>query len=245
MRGSSLCRRKYVLPKDPRTTGQLRARAALTAASKAWSHHPQLTEEHRREWRVAGAKVRSRPRLYQSGPLTGQMYFVARNCSRDRAGRELLLRATDPVRQSSERRRQPAKAVSQVTQSQRVARSTWEQYRIYTGDTPSQYRPSTLRHSKAGRAVPSAPRACKAVRNVRNWATCGGELRTARLAAVKLSTGWLSVVAQDSSPSTPALSLGERPPRPFGALCAPEPPGKDGPLTPTLSPSEGERGNRR
>ena len=129
MRGRKLCRRKYVVPKDPRTPGQLRARAALTAASKAWSHNPQLTEEHRREWRVAGAKVRSRPRLYQSGPLTGQMYFVARNCSRDRAGRELLLRATDPVGQSSGRSRQPAKAVSQVIQSQRVARSTWEQYR--------------------------------------------------------------------------------------------------------------------
>jgi hypothetical protein len=37
----------------------------------------------------------------------------------------------------------------------------------------------------------------------------------------------------------------ERPPRPLDALCAPEPPGKDGPLTPALSPSEGERENRR
>ena len=180
MRGPNLCRRKYVRPKDPRTPRQLRARAALTAASKAWSCNPQLTEEHRREWRVAGAKVQSRPRLYQSGPLTGQMYFVALNCSRDRVGRELLLRVTDPVRQSSARRQQPAKAVSQVTQSQRVARSTWEQYRIYTGVSPSQYRPSKLRHSKVGRAVPSAPRACKDVRNVRVWATCGGVLGTAR-----------------------------------------------------------------
>jgi hypothetical protein len=180
MRDSNLCRRKYVVPKDPRTTGQLRARAALTAASKAWSHHPQLTEEHRRDWRVAGAKVRSRPRLYQSGPLTGQMYFVARNCSRDRAGRDLLLRATDPVGQSSAGRRQPVEAASQGPQCQRVARSTWGQYRIYTGHTPSQYRPSTLRHSKAGRAVPSAPRACKHARNVRNWATYGGARGTAR-----------------------------------------------------------------
>ena len=180
MRGTNLCRRKYVVPRDPRTPGQLRARAALTAASKAWSHNPQLTEEHRRDWRVAGAKVRSRPRLYQSGPLTGQMYFVARNCSQDRAGRELLLRVADPAGQSSERRRQPAKAVSQVTQFQRVVRSTWEQYRIYTGVSPSQYRPHTLRHSKAGRAVLSAPRACKDVRNVRNWAIYGGALGTAR-----------------------------------------------------------------
>jgi hypothetical protein len=38
---------------------------------------------------------------------------------------------------------------------------------------------------------------------------------------------------------------GERRPQPFEAFPAPEPPAKDGPLTPTLSPSEGERGNRR
>jgi nucleoside-diphosphate-sugar epimerase len=34
-------------------------------------------------------------------------------------------------------------------------------------------------------------------------------------------------------------------PRPTDALCAPETAGKDGPLTPALSPSEGERGNTR
>jgi ceramide glucosyltransferase len=39
--------------------------------------------------------------------------------------------------------------------------------------------------------------------------------------------------------------LGERTSRPFDALCGPEPKGQDGPLTPALSPSEGERGNRR
>ena len=38
---------------------------------------------------------------------------------------------------------------------------------------------------------------------------------------------------------------GERTPQPIEAFSAPEPPAKDGPLTPALSPSEGERGNRR
>ena len=37
----------------------------------------------------------------------------------------------------------------------------------------------------------------------------------------------------------------ERIPRQTDALCALEPQGKDVPLTPALSPSEGERGNRR
>jgi hypothetical protein len=36
-----------------------------------------------------------------------------------------------------------------------------------------------------------------------------------------------------------------RTPRQFDALCAAEPQGKSGPLTPGLSPSEGERENRR
>ena len=40
-----------------------------------------------------------------------------------------------------------------------------------------------------------------------------------------------------------SLSPRERIPRPFDALCGPEP--QVGPLTPALSPSEGERGNRR
>jgi hypothetical protein len=31
----------------------------------------------------------------------------------------------------------------------------------------------------------------------------------------------------------------------FACFASPEPQGKDGPLTPALSPSEGERGNRR
>jgi transcription-repair coupling factor len=41
------------------------------------------------------------------------------------------------------------------------------------------------------------------------------------------------------------LTPRERTPRPSDALCAPEPQGKGGPLTPALSPSEGERENRR
>jgi hypothetical protein len=50
-------------------------------------------------------------------------------------------------------------------------------------------------------------------------------------------------------PLFPTLSRrsagGERTRRHFDALCAPEPRSQNGPLAPTLSPSEGERGNRR
>jgi hypothetical protein len=47
----------------------------------------------------------------------------------------------------------------------------------------------------------------------------------------------------DKFDGTPSPLLEERTPRHSDALCAPEP--QDGPLTPALSPSEGERENRR
>ena len=37
---------------------------------------PVLTEEQRRAWNAAAAKVRSRPRLWQSGPLSGETFFT-------------------------------------------------------------------------------------------------------------------------------------------------------------------------
>ena len=69
MRGRKLCRRSYVLPKDVRTAGRVRARGAFGAVAKAWSR--VLLEEQRRARNAAAAKVRSRPRLWQSGWLTG------------------------------------------------------------------------------------------------------------------------------------------------------------------------------
>ena len=87
MRGNKQCRRRYVVPRDPRTAGQLRARAAFGAASKTWSHSQELTEEQREAWRTEAAKVQSRPRLGQSGPLTGQQHFVGRKCAREQTGR--------------------------------------------------------------------------------------------------------------------------------------------------------------
>jgi hypothetical protein len=90
MRGGKQCRRRYVVPKDPRTPAQRRQRAALSAASKAWSQSQRLTQEQRQDWRAAGAKIQSRPRLSQSGPLTGQLHYVGRNCTLDQIGREML-----------------------------------------------------------------------------------------------------------------------------------------------------------
>jgi hypothetical protein len=130
MRGSKQCRRRYIVPNDPRTAGQLRARAAFGAASKAWSWSEQLTEEQREAWRTEGAKVQSRPRLGQSGPLTGQNHFIGRNCAKGQIGRE----------ENAERIRQKAESTSQVVQSQNVAQSTRETHRRCGVVAPCQTR---------------------------------------------------------------------------------------------------------
>ena len=76
VRDGKQIRRLYVPPHDPRTPAQLRSRARLNAASSKYSY--SLTEKQRNACIAAGAKRRSRPRLGQSGPLTGQQYSIHR-----------------------------------------------------------------------------------------------------------------------------------------------------------------------
>jgi hypothetical protein len=89
MRGGKLCRRRYVKPTRRRIGATARARGALGAMSKWW--RDLLTEEQRLAWIAYAAKVQSHPRLGQSGPLTGEQYFVGTNSARAGIGRELLL----------------------------------------------------------------------------------------------------------------------------------------------------------
>ena len=89
MRGKKFCRRRYFIPSNVRTAGRVRARGAFGSIAKAWSR--VLTEEQRRAWNAAAAKVRSRPRLRQSGWLSGQTYFQGICSARSRIGREMLL----------------------------------------------------------------------------------------------------------------------------------------------------------
>jgi hypothetical protein len=72
--GGKQCRRRWVRPKDPRTPAQVRNRARFGVASHKYSSG--LTK-HERDARItAAAKLQSRKRLGQSGPLTGQQYSV-------------------------------------------------------------------------------------------------------------------------------------------------------------------------
>ena len=87
--------RRYVVPALRRTPATARARGSLGALSKMW--RTLLTEEQRRGWNGAAAKVQSRPRLEQAGSLTGQAHFVGINSSRARINREVLLVAPERV----------------------------------------------------------------------------------------------------------------------------------------------------
>jgi hypothetical protein len=73
--GNKQVRHLYVKPRDPRTPRQRACRKRLALASRGYSK--ALTPEQQDACIAAGAKQRSRPRLDQSGPLTGQQYWVS------------------------------------------------------------------------------------------------------------------------------------------------------------------------
>jgi hypothetical protein len=80
--------RAYVIPKTVRNAATKRTRTAFGALSKAYS--TLLTREQQKAWNAAAAKVLSRPRLGQCGPLSGQEHFVGINSSRARIDRDWL-----------------------------------------------------------------------------------------------------------------------------------------------------------
>jgi hypothetical protein len=71
-------RRILVIPGNPQTEPQLLIRNFLGNAASLWR---QITEPQRLAWIAAAAQERSRPRLGQSGPLSGIQLFNKINCS--------------------------------------------------------------------------------------------------------------------------------------------------------------------
>ena len=116
--GNTQHRRRYVIPKDPRTPEQLLRRARFGAASIKYSR--SLTDQERKACIAAGAKLRSRPRLGQWGWLTGQQYLVRKECTLANG-------------QASTRNEEPAVEVQQL---QGVTGSTSERYRTTSGAIP-------------------------------------------------------------------------------------------------------------
>ena len=119
LRGNKQFRRRWVRPKDPRTPAQLQSRARLRIASRHYSS--RLTDEERDACIAAGAKRQSRPRLGQSGALTGQQYLVRNAYAKNAA---VKVKST--------------KIPAQVPRPQKVTRPTWETRRGVTVVAPGQ-----------------------------------------------------------------------------------------------------------
>ena len=119
VRNGKQFRRLWSRPRDPRTPLQLLWRARLGAASQRYSHG--LTEGQRDACIAAGARLQSRPRLFQSGPLTGQQYAVHQECATKAAAGA---RSVGPI--------------AKPLQTQGISASTWEHCRSATIALPWQ-----------------------------------------------------------------------------------------------------------
>jgi hypothetical protein len=83
--------RQYVVPKDPRTSVQLTRRKALGRARFLWR---TVTDAQRAAWNAFAHGARTRPRLNQSGRLSGYLLFVKINCNLALVGEPMAL---DPL----------------------------------------------------------------------------------------------------------------------------------------------------
>jgi hypothetical protein len=132
LRGGKQCRRRYARPRDPGTLAQLLCRARLSTSSRRYSR--SLTEEERAASIAAGAKLRSRTRLAQSGPLTGQQYWVRKDSAHARVN-------VKPTK---------AKTAPQLSQPQRLVRSTSGLHHSPSRVSPESRRLGAVR-ARAGR----------------------------------------------------------------------------------------------
>ena len=110
---------------------------ALTIVAWSFMNSQSLTPEERRACIAAGSKLRSRPRLGQSGPLNGQHYSIRRDYS------------TPPAQRPPH-----AKSSRNPLQTKAISRSTSDPCRTTAGPLPKQHARNTGRagNHKPGRA---------------------------------------------------------------------------------------------
>ena len=121
LRGNKQCHRLWVNPSDRRTAKQLHWRKRLGAVSNSYSG--SLTDEQQEACIAAGATLRSRPRLGQWGRLTGQQYWVRKECSA-----------------KPEPRAPNAQKLTKGLQTQGISLSTWDPHRRASIAAPGQRR---------------------------------------------------------------------------------------------------------
>ena len=132
--------RRYSVPRDPRTAHQQRSRAAFRAASKTWSQEGPLTDKQRDAWYADGAKRRSRSRLGQSGPLTGQQNYIGRNSTRKQRDYQMLSHPRQREQDKGKNKRLKSELTAQVSRSQPITRPTSGTRRALTVAAPSTRR---------------------------------------------------------------------------------------------------------
>ncbi len=234
VRNGKQFRRRYVVPTDRRTPGQLRTRATFGVAAKYWSHSDQLTDQERQAWETTANQVQSRPRLEQSGPLTGQQYFVACAC-KGKCG----MRIAD----CGMKGRAQAQAGPQAARGQGHRRTTPEPRRDSArppcGPGPAKAGP--IRCGRQRLSIPTGPRpgAGREQRiNIRRRPQAGrvhpacssgagmGRLRCGTrkvLAAQGLGEGWRGAPGrQTKQVSVPGLSLKKPISRALSVSCGPQ-----------------------
>ncbi len=81
-------RRRYAVPKDPKSPAQVRVRSAFGRVVTRWR---TLTESQRAGWALRAEGVHSRPRLGQSGRLTGYLLFIKINSTLVYQGQPLVI----------------------------------------------------------------------------------------------------------------------------------------------------------
>lgn len=68
--------RALVIPANPRTEDQLNRRQMLATFAHNWR---TITEAQRLAWNAAALNIQSQARLGQSGPLTGEQFYIRTN----------------------------------------------------------------------------------------------------------------------------------------------------------------------
>jgi hypothetical protein len=80
--------RQLAVPKNPRTPAQQRVRGNLGSIAARWRG---LTDKQRAAWIMAAQQTSIRPRLGQSGRLTGCQLFIKINCTLAAAGMDTVV----------------------------------------------------------------------------------------------------------------------------------------------------------
>ena len=122
--GNKQWRRLWVKPRDPKTPSQRHWRKRLGSASRNYSQ--SLTDEQQDACIAAGAKRRSRPRLGQWGWLTGQQFWVGKECA-GKAQRDI----------------QKAETLTKGLQTKGISLPTWDTHRGMSVTPPCQHRRDT------------------------------------------------------------------------------------------------------